>query len=221
MNATTPTTPTEPLWGIGCYDDGTGRASWRISHDEIGRDIGVAIKVLGEFGVAGGGVLWCSMLSQAGQFWPYICGTVMAGARLSCADATAGEAARVAMFLRLMTYDAVFGITDAILDGLDELEQPYGDVFAGVRILGAGPGAYERVEAAGCTPTRFVCCGPTIAIGREPSGPAFVPETEWALTTNGDDRVCVTNLQPRAQQFERTPVGVRGQIVDAGIVPTP
>jgi len=56
-------------------------------------------------------VLWCSMLANAGQFWPYICGTVLAGGRLSCSDATKGEAVRVAMFLRLMPYDAVFGVT--------------------------------------------------------------------------------------------------------------
>src|SRR5262249_23256749 len=103
------------LWAVGSYIDGRGRrVPWRISHDEINRDIGVATSILGDFNCGGDGVLWCSMLSQAGQFWPYVCGTVLAGARLSCADATRGEAARVAMFLRLMPYTAVFGVTDAI-----------------------------------------------------------------------------------------------------------
>src|SRR5262245_4112291 len=81
------------LWAVGSYADGDGRrASWEISHDEINRDIGSATRVLSDLDLAGKGVLWCSMLAEAGQFWPYICGTVMAGARLSCADATSGEA---------------------------------------------------------------------------------------------------------------------------------
>src|SRR3954465_11587502 len=95
------------LWGIGSYVDADEhRAPWRISYDEIGRDIGAATNVLSQLDVGGQRGLWCSMLSQAGQFWPYVLGTVMAGARLSCADSTVGEAVRVAMFLRLMQYDA-------------------------------------------------------------------------------------------------------------------
>ena len=107
------------LWSVGSYEDEHGRrVPWRISHEEIGRDIGVAVDVLTDLGLAGKRLLWCSMLSQAGQFWPYLCGTVMAGSRLSCADSTYGEAMRVSMFLRLMDYDAVFGVTEALLDGI-------------------------------------------------------------------------------------------------------
>ena len=156
------------------------------------------------------------MLANAGQFWPYVCGTVLAGARLSCADATRGEATRVAMFLRLMPYDAVFGVTAAILDGLDEMARPYAEVFGGVRLLGAHPGAYERLQAAGLEPVRFVLCGPALAIGRAPGGPALAAAEEWELSADGD-RVCVTALRPRAQEFVRTPVGARGKIVEMGV----
>jgi hypothetical protein len=206
-----------PLWAVGSYVDGAGRrASWRISHDEINCDIGTATNVLRELGVAGSGVLWCSMLAEAGQFWPYVCGTVMAGGRLSCADATRGEATRVAMFLRLMPYGAVFGITDAILDGLADLERDPRDVFADVRILGANPGAYERLVALGMAPTRFALCGPAVAIARELGGPAYVASDAWELDSDGAG-ICVTARQPRAQEFTRTPVGVRGTIEDGGI----
>jgi hypothetical protein len=205
------------LWGIGAYEDADrNRVPWRISHDEINRDIGVATRVLGELGLAGKGVLWCSMLSQAGQFWPYVCGTVMVGARLSCADASHGEAARVEMFLRLLDYEAVLGVTDDILDGLDEMQRPYGEIFAGVRIVGAGPGPYERLRAAGCTPTRFALCGPAVAIGRDPDGPALVVPDEWNVTADGS-HLLLTSLQPRAQEFVCTPVGLRGKIAGGGI----
>jgi hypothetical protein len=212
-------TQTEVLWAVGTYEDGDGRAApWEISHAEINRDIGVATNVLTELGVAGRRVLWCSMLSQAGQHWPYVCGTVLAGAKLSCADSTFGEALRVSMFLRLMDYDAVLGVTTDLLDGLEASDRAPADVFARVRILGAYPGAYERLAAAGLTPWRVALCGPAIAIGREPAGPAFVPAAEWELV-DLDDRIGITALQPRATSFIRTPIAVRGTIVDGGIVP--
>jgi hypothetical protein len=209
--------PSETLWGIGSYVDASGRrAPWRITHEEIGRDIDAATRVLTELGVAGKHVLWCSMLSQAGQFWPYVCGSYLAGARLSCADSTAGEAARVAMFLRLMAYDAVFGVTDAILDGFDEIGRRYEDVFADVRIVGALPGAYERLTEVGLAPTRFVLCGPAVAIGRAPGDPALVTSEEWELAAEGG-HVCVSARRVRAQEFVRTPTGVCGEIVDGGV----
>jgi len=209
----------KPLWAVGTYAGEDGRpAPWEISHDEINRDIGVATQVLTELGVAGGRVLWCSMLSQAGQHWPYVCGTVLAGAKLSCADSTYGEALRVSMFLRLMDYDAVFGVTPALLDGLDASGRAPADVFGGVRIVGAYPGAYERLVAAGLTPWRVALCGPAIAIGRTPGGPAYVPDDEWELADLGGT-IGITARQPRATTFIRTPIAVRGTITGGGVVP--
>jgi len=209
----------EPLWAVGTYEDERGRrAPWRISHAEIGRDIGRATARLGELGLSGRRVLWCSLLSQAGQFWPYVCGTVMAGARLSCADSTYGEAMRVSMFLRLMEYDAVFGVTEDLLDGLVAFDRPPAEVFAGVRLLGAHPGAYERLEALGLAPVHFALCGPAVAIGREPGAPALVLPDEWELADAGG-HVVITSLQARAQPFVRTPIAVRGAVGGGGIVP--
>jgi hypothetical protein len=206
------------LWAIGTFVDAAGRrAPWRISHDEINRDVGAAAKVLASLDVAGRGVLWCSMLAQAGSFWPYVCGTFLSGGRLSCADATTGEAVRVAMFLRLMDFDAVFGVTDAILDGLDEIGKPYDELFDGVRIVAGYPGAYERLERAGIAPTRFALCGPAIAIGRAPGAPARPAEDEWMLGAD-DARIWVSARQIRAQPFERMPTAVRGEIVDGGVM---
>jgi hypothetical protein len=211
---------TDPaLWGVGSYEDERGRrVAWRISHEESGRDIGVAVDVLTGLGLAGKGVLWCSMLAEAGQFWPYVCGTVMAGSRLSCADSTYGEAMRVSMFLRLMDYEAVFGVTPDLLDGLEASDHDPVDVFAGVRLLGAHPGAYERLVAMRLAPVHFLLCGPAVAIGREPGGPAYVAEAEWELAADGD-QILVSSLNSRAQPFIRTPIAVRGTIVHGGVLP--
>ncbi|HEX5097450.1 MAG TPA: hypothetical protein VFX21_15585 [Acidimicrobiia bacterium] len=209
------------LWGVGACDDGVTRVPWEISHDEIQREMGAAPAALAALGVGPGErVLFCSMLSEAGQFWPLIVGAMLAGAQLSCADANEGEAVRVAMFTRLMAYRAVLGVTPALLDGLDALDQSYADTFASVAVVGARPGAYERLERSGCTPHRFVLCGPAVAIGREPGGPAYVNDDEWELGLDGD-HIVVTAKRPRATTFDRAPTAIRGALVDGGVVPSP
>jgi hypothetical protein len=206
-----------PLWGIGQWVDDTGaRVAWAVGNDEINRAIGAAPGVLDTLGVARGDrVLFTSMLSEAAHFWPLIIGCMLSGAQLSCADATAAEAVRVRMFTRLLDYRAVLGVTPQILDGLDALGTPYADVFGAVPVVGARPGAYERLMAAGVAAHHFVLVGPAVAIGVEPDGPAVVDGDEWALDRDPDGIVTVTSRRDRATTFDRTRTAITGH------VPTP
>jgi hypothetical protein len=217
-----PAADARPLWSIAQYDDGRRRVPWPVSHGEIERSMGGATAVLGSIGVERGvRVLWCSVLSEAAHFWPLSIGTMLCGAQFSLADATAADALRIAMFLRRLPYHAVLGVNEAVLDGLDELGPSYRDVFGGVAVLGARPGAYERLVAAGLAPHWFVLCGPAVAIGRAPGGPAVVDTTEWWLDEE-EGRVLVTNRQPRAATFVRTPTAVRGEVFgDDAVLPHP
>ena len=203
-------------WGVGQYVDGAGqRIAWNVSHAEIERDMGRAIARLEAVGVGPGRrVLWCSMLSEAAQFWPFIVATMLRGAQLSCADATYAEATRVAMFTRQMDYYAVLGVNGALLDGLDGLGLPYSDVFANVTVLGARPDAHGRLVAAGLSPTHFLLAGPAVAIGDAPGSPARVDSTEWALR-DLDGRVAVTSIAERATPFDRTPTAIRARQITA------
>jgi hypothetical protein len=158
--------------------------------------------------------LWCSVLSESAHFWPLMIATMIGGGVFSLADATRSDALRVAMFLRALELHSVFGVNEEILDGLDELGHAYDNVFAGVQVIGARPGAYERLQAAGLTPHWFVLCGPAVAIASEPGAPARVDATEWTLADE-DGRIVITSLQPRAVTFERAPTGIRGRLVDA------
>jgi hypothetical protein len=213
---------TRPLWAVGCYAGPDGLVTWEISHDEIERDLGSAPRALAALGVgAGGRVLHCSLLTEAGQFFPLVIGTMLVGAQLSCADATSGDAQRVAMFLRLLDYDAVLGVNAAILDGLDELDIAYADAFARARIVCARPDALTRLRAAGITPHAFVLCGPAVAIAPAPDALAVVADPgEWELGSH-EGRITVTNLRRRATDFRATVTAVRGAVVDGGVVPEP
>jgi hypothetical protein len=216
---TPPAMSAAPLWGVGSYEAPDGRVAWEISHAEIQRDIGNATRTLDALGLGRGTrVLLCSMLSEAGQFWPLTVGAMLAGSQLSCADASESDASRVAMFMRFVDYHAVLGITGAILDGLDALGREYGDVFGGVAVLGARPDAHARLADAGLRPHHFVLCGPALAIGTEPEGPAVADDREWELDSD-DDQVAVTNRQPRATAFTRTVTAVRGEMREGGLVP--
>jgi hypothetical protein len=222
MNAESRVDAAVPLWAVGRYESADGPATWEISHEEIHRDIGGAPRALAAIGVgAGGRVLHCSLLSEAGQFFPLVIGTMLAGAQVSCADATSGDAMRVAMFLRLLDYDAVLGVNAAVLDGLDELGVAHTDAFARARVVGARPDAIGRLAASGIAAHAFVLCGPAVAIAPAPGAPAVVADPdEWELgSSNG--RITVANLRPRATAFHATVTAVRGTLVDGGIVPEP
>ena len=204
------------LWGVGCYDAPAGRVAWPIGNAEMHRDMGAATRRLFALGIGSGSrVLFCSMLSEAGQFWPWIVGTMLSGAQLSCADATEGDAARVAVLLRHMRFDAVVGVNDALLDGCAARGVDHGELFAAVDVLAARPGAYERLDAAGLAPRRFALVGPAVAMAAAPGEPASVDPSEWRLEGH-DDRVHITNLEPRATTFDREPVAIDARVVDDG-----
>jgi hypothetical protein len=221
MTTTSDATTAGKPWGVGAFETGAGRDAWEISDAEIQRDMGSATRALAELGIGRGDrVLFCSMLAESGQFWPFIVGAMLSGAQLSCADATEGEAVRVAMFARLVQYRAVLGVTGAILDGLDELGHPYADVFGMIDIVGARPSAYARLLDAGLTPHHFAVCGPAVAIGTGPGTPARVDADEWQLDVDAHEgRVLVTSLRPRATQFVRRPTAMYGTAVFGGIIP--
>ncbi len=207
----------ELLWGVGRYDGPDGPVSWEIGHEEVQRDLGSAMRRLGDLGLgAGDRVLFCSMLSEAGQFWPWILGAMLNGTQLSCADASEGEARRVATYCRLLRYDAVVGVTGALLDGLDDLGLAYDEVFAGVPLVGARPEAADRLVGAGVAPTAMALVGPAVALAAAPGEPATVDVEEWEVTADESRRLYVTASRDRVTPFVTEPTAIWGRIEGPG-----
>jgi hypothetical protein len=207
------------LWGIGRYDGPDGPVSFELGHDEVQRDLGSAMRRLGRLGLGDGKrVLFCSMLSEAGQFWPWILGAMLNGSQLSCADASEGEARRVATYCRLLDYDAVLGLTGALLDGIDQLGLTYEEVFGRVGLVGARPEAAARLRADGAVqPTAMALVGPAIALADGPGEAATVDTDEWEIgVEEGSGRLWVTALRPRATPFVQAPSAIRGRISAQG-----
>ena len=152
-------------------------------------------------------MLITSLLSEAPHFWPLTLGVLMNGAQLSSADATPYDAYRTAMFLRTLHYDVALGVSDAVIDGLDQMGVDLARAFGEVGVVVARGGAYERLEQAGLQPVRMILLGPATAIARTPGGPAEVDPELWDVEAFAGE-IVVTSLTERRQPFVRQPTGV-------------
>jgi len=225
----TATQATPPLWGVGSFRVGDEIVAYPVAQEDHHRDIGAAPKALASLGVhERSRVLVLSMLSEAAQYWPLQIGLLMSQAQFSLADASRFDAFRTAMFLRAMHYDVVLGLNTDVLDGLDDLGHDYADVFGAVPVLAARAGAYERLQAAGLAPRRWLHVGPTIAVECDALEGAHIDADEWAVDVDGGE-VLLSARQPRAMEIDRLRTGVRGEVIsvtctcgrdDPRVVPT-
>jgi hypothetical protein len=159
-------------------------------------------------------VLVLSMLSEAAQYWPLQIGLLMSQAQFSLADASRFDAFRTAMFLRAMHYDVVLGLNTDVLDGLDDLEHDYRDIFGSVQVLAARAGAYERLREARLEPRWWLHVGPTIAVECEALEGAHIDADEWAVEVDGGE-VLLTAQRPRAMEIDRLRTGVHAELITA------
>ena len=194
--------PATDCWGVGCYDDGRRpRAVGDLARRDPARHRRRGRACSRELGVgAGTRVLFCSMLSEAGQFWPSSSAPMLAGAQLSCADATEGEAVRVAMFTaahrlrRGARRDRARSSTASTRS-----VTPYGDVFGGVaRARRASRARTAAARPPGSRPHHFVLCGPAVAIGARARRARRSSNAPSGSSTTDDGRVVVTQSRSRA-----------------------
>ncbi len=209
------------LWGVGQFRVGAESVGWELSQAEIMRDAQSATAVLADIGLRPGArVLVTSLLSEASHVWPLTLGVLMSGAQLSSADATPFDGYRTAMFLRTLRYDMALGVSDAVIDGLEQLGLDIGAAFADVAVIVARGQAYDRLEDAGLRPSRIILLGPATAIARAPGAPAEVDPELWGLDTV-DGEIVVTSLTERRQPFVRQPTGVAGAVDGSRVVLAP
>jgi hypothetical protein len=210
---TTATELTPALWGIGCFAIGDELVTYPVSQADHGRDIGIAMKAIKTLGLGKGNrALVLSMLSQATQYWPVQIALFMSNVQLSLADASRFDAFRTAMFLRAMHYDVVLGINRDVLDGLDDVDIDYLELFSRVPVLAARAGAYERLRAKGLRPRWWLDVGPAIGVECDALAGAHVDADEWSIEVDNGE-VLLTARQVRAASIDHLRTGVYGEIV--------
>ncbi|HVX22793.1 MAG TPA: hypothetical protein VHB02_15700 [Acidimicrobiales bacterium] len=198
------------LWGVGLYD---ADVPYPVSQRDVDRDTAGASAALQRLGVAAGDhVLFVSRFAEAAQFWPFERAAVELGAVFSCADTGPGEAARVALFLRLLPMSLVAGVTPATLAGLRDLGLHPGEVLGAARLVLARPGAREELAAEGLSAGRIDLLGPAVAIGCA-ADRLHVDGAEWVLAGDGG-RVAVSARHDRAAAVAGHDTGVAGRVLD-------
>jgi hypothetical protein len=197
------------LWGVGTMPDGS---ILPLSVEDIERDTAAASRALRGLGIAAGHhVLLISRNSQAGQIWPVLAALISCGAVYSPVDPSGFEARRVEMYLRRLPFYAVVGVTDEIIDGLDELGLDAAKVLAQAPVVLAVPSAARRLRRDGLAAARLLFLGPTLAMDC-PAAQLHVDGQVWDLADR-DGRLVVAPRQARA-------AWPAGQCVATGVVGT-
>lgn len=201
------------LWGVGTFRVGDEAVDFPVGTEDVARDVRSAERALGSLGVGGGSrVLVVSQLSEAAQYSPLLVALVSLGAQLSCAEATRFDAFRTEMFLRVLRYDAVVGVSADVLDGLADLGRPLAAVFAGVPVVAARAGAHGRLREAGVAARWWLHVGPTIAVECGRGAGAHVDGEEWEVEDEGGE-ILVSARRPRAAKVDRQRTWIPGTVL--------
>ena len=165
-------------------------------------------------------VLFCSMLSEAGQFWP-LTSARCSPARSSRAP-TRTRATRCASRCSCGSceYRAVLGVTGAILDGLDALGHAVRRRVRRRRRRRCPPGRVRAARGgrAHAAPLRRCAARPSRS-AREPGAPGARRRRRVASSTSTAIACTSPTCSPAPRRSSRTPTAVRGALDDGGIVP--
>lgn len=209
--------PRSPLYGIARFPRAAGAVEYELSNDDIARDTAWAAGLLGRTGLGPGTVL----LAIGGPFqmpWlaPFIRAATGAGATIAHADRWGWDARRSEMFVRRLPVQVVLGMTADIAQSLSA--SGLVATFEQVPHLLAHPDAVGTLTAAGLNPGTFAWVGPVSAVSLAGDGPLRYNADEWRLDTDADGGIVVSTAGPRAASFDRTPVGLRGRVLEPGLL---
>jgi hypothetical protein len=205
------------VWGVGRLVIDGIVTPWPVAQADIDDEAESLAPRLSALGLEPGGlVLIASMLSEAIHVVPLEKAAGKVGALYSSADATPFDAFRVASLVRQLEAQVVMGVNGAVLDGLEDAAA----VFGGLRsVVTADDDAHGRLTAAGLEPRRWVKLGPTSAIeGTDGDGLRY-DETRWQVEADGQtSELLLTNLAPRLTPCDRFPTGLRGAVLEPGLL---
>jgi hypothetical protein len=163
-------------------------------------------------------VLIVSLLSEAIHVVPIERAAGRCGALYSSADATRGDAFRVAALVRHLRPAAVVGVNAEVLAGLAELGHQPAEVLGAVdAVATADAAAHATLAAAGPRPRRWVKLGPTSAWEGDTPGVVAYDPARWEADA-ADGEIVLTNRAPRLTACAGLATGVRGRVVEPGLI---
>ena len=204
------------IWGIGRANLPEGIVPITYTWAEIERDTAWAALMLEEMGVGADSFCFFStVVSLAGQFWPWHSAVFHSGGRFANGMPTSWDAYRLEMYLRLFNLKLVFALTSDVLDGIEAMKKSLSDVFGKAEIITALPGAHERLTAAGFKPWRVSWLGPIFALDPCDGTGGRFDNAQWTLESD-NGQILISSKEGRTTPFVRTPTGVRGEMRSVG-----
>jgi hypothetical protein len=198
------------MWGYGRYGNDQ---LLPLSFDDIHHDTVAAVSAVAALGLHDRSiVIVTSTVADVGYFHPLQSAAKEMGLLVCNADASAMDVDRVEMFARLLTVAAVFGVNDAMVDGILERGHDPKSFFSSVPLVIASGTAKDRLVAAGVDALALEFVGPVMAISCRRRN-LHVDGRQWALHDAGGT-LHVSSRAPRALPFDNFDTGIAGHVRD-------
>jgi hypothetical protein len=207
----------ESVWAVGRFHRDGATVLWPSTRAERSSAAAFAARTLRLLGIgAGARVVLVSMMSDGVQVVPFEDALRRLHAVMTPADATVGDAGRVASVLSTARPRAVIGITESTLDGLAPLGHGP-EIFEAVPVLAATPPAAARLEAAGLSPLRWLTVGPVMAVECLRRAGAHLDGGTWRVAVEHGEVVLHPRLPNHALGSsgipEAVPTGIDARVV--------
>ena len=199
-------------WAIALLRLPSGYQPYAVSRRDVERDTAWAIKVFEWMGLRKG--LPMHLIGAGSDnvtLWPFENACIHQGIPFGMGEPVQIDSGRTDMFLRRFQMQAVIGLANGVLDGLQAAGRDLKRLLGETQVLAAMPDACVRLKAAGLAPWRMVQVGPIYAFEAPDGGGARYDNSEWLVEDDGT-QLLLTSLAPRACPFVRLQTGVRGKV---------
>jgi hypothetical protein len=203
------TIPRNPLWAIGRYTNAGAPVDFPISWADWERDTAWVQAMLVEHGlVRTAGIVVVNGMPESPWFDPVETAARRIGSPFSIGEVLTFEAFRTGLYAIRLPIGMIFGMTDAVAEGLGE---ELAAVVVKVPTIFARPSAIPLVAAAGGNAFVVARLGPALAVECPQRLGAHVNSAEWTVTDDGG-QLALTTAGPRAFTLEQAGIGVEGSV---------
>lgn len=217
MNTSSSALSAQTPWAIALLRLPSGFQPYAVSRRDMECDTAWAIKVFEWMGLQKG--LPMHLIgagSDNATLWPFENACIHLGIPFGMGEPVQIDSGRTDMFLRRFRMQAVLGLANGVLDGLQAAGRDLKKLLGETPVLAALPDACERLKAAGLAPWRMLQVGPIYAFESPDGGGARYDNSEWLVEDDGT-QLLLTSLAPRACPFVRLQTGVRGKVESATV----
>ena len=202
-------------WAIALLRLPSGFQPYAVSRRDMERDTAWAIKVFAWMGLRKGlPIHLIGAGSDNASLWPFENACIHLGIPFGMGEPVQIDSGRSDMFLRRFQMQAVIGLSNGVLDGLQAASRDLQQLLGPSPVLAALPDACTRLKSAGLAPWRMAQVGPIYAFEAPDGGGARYDTAEWLVEDDGT-QLLLTSLAPRACPFVRLKTGVRGRVATA------